>query len=65
MKLGYGWGPVPYILGMDVDYLGWLSLMSTLEEILVAQRFRQWTHVCLMDNGVSFDIFVGKTILYG
>jgi hypothetical protein len=20
---------------------------------------------CLMDNGMSFDIFIGKTILYG
>jgi hypothetical protein len=48
--------------GDIVDYLGWFSLMSTLEESLVAQRFGKWTQVCLMDNGMNFNIFAGKTI---
>jgi hypothetical protein len=49
--------------------LGIVSLMSTLEESLVANfdSTKVWVmdQVCLMDNGMSFDIFAGKTILYG
>jgi hypothetical protein len=40
-------------------------MMSTLEESSVAQRFGQWTHVCLMYNCMSFNIFLVNTILYG
>jgi hypothetical protein len=44
--------------------------MSTLEESLVANSgsTKVWEMdpiFSLMDNGMSFDIFVGKTILYG
>jgi hypothetical protein len=52
-----------------VDYLGWLSLMSTLEETSVANYGS--TKVWVMDpsffmyNGMNFNIFEGKTILYG
>ena len=43
--------------------------MSTLEESLVANSgsTKVWMieQVCLMDNGMIFDIFVGQTILDG
>jgi hypothetical protein len=52
---------------IDVDYLGWFSLMSTLEESLVANSgsTKVWVKVCLIYNGMSFNIFEGKTILDG
>ena len=55
--------------GEIVDYFGWLSLMSTLEESLVEifgnTMFWVMDQSCLIDNGMSFDIFEGNTILYG
>jgi hypothetical protein len=43
--------------------------MSTLEESPVANfnSTKVWVmdQVCLMYNGMSFNIFEGKTILYG
>ena len=31
----------------------------------VGETFGQWTQVCLMDNGMNFDIFESKNILDG
>jgi hypothetical protein len=55
--------------GEIVDYLGWLSLMSTLEESLVVNSgsTKVWVMdpICFMYSGMSFNIFEGNTILDG